>query len=220
MTTLLLIRHGRSTANASGVLAGRTEGVELDETGRRQIERLATSLDSNQIVASYTSPIRRCRQTANLLGLDAIVAPGLSECDYGEWTNKPLAELAELPLWRTVQTSPSQVQFPGGESMLQMQQRSVSAIREIVAAHQGQLVAVVSHGDPIKAILADALGMPFDRFQRIHVQPASVSAISYHGDSPVVWAMNAREFPGHSVPNPTVGGGDSPANTNASMSAG
>src|SRR5699024_4106749 len=159
MTTLVLVRHGRSRANADGVLAGRADGVELDDVGRQQAQRLGELLSGAGIAAAYRSPILRCAQTAEELGFpEAVVVDGLSECDYGERPNRKLADLTSEPLWRTVQDSPSQVRFPGGESMLEMRDRCVAAVADIVSRHPGETVLLVSHGDPIKAILSDALG--------------------------------------------------------------
>ncbi|TRY19043.1 MSMEG_4193 family putative phosphomutase [Tessaracoccus rhinocerotis] len=215
MTTLVLVRHGRSRANADGVLAGRADGVELDDVGRQQAQRLGELLSGAGIAAAYRSPILRCAQTAEELGFpEAVVVDGLSECDYGEWTNRKLADLTSEPLWRTVQDSPSQVRFPGGESMLEMRDRCVSAVADIVSRHPGETVLLVSHGDPIKAILSDALGQRFDDFQRLNVAPASVSVVSHAPESaPFVVCVNANtDVAALLAPRqaPTVGGGDTP----------
>ncbi|HMR47970.1 MAG TPA: MSMEG_4193 family putative phosphomutase [Arachnia sp.] len=214
MTKVLLIRHCRSTANAAGVLAGRAPGVALDPAGQEQAQRLREELSALRVVAAYTSPVQRCRDTARLAGFaDAEVVEGLTECDYGRWTGARLADLARDPLWGRVQAHPGAVRFPGGESMLEMRDRVVAAILGVVARHSaGETVAVFSHGDPIKAALADALGLDFDRFQRIDVAPGSASLVDF-GDParPVVQAINAAVdlsrflVAGH---RPTLGGGD------------
>lgn len=215
MTTLVLVRHGRSNANADGVLAGRADGVELDDVGREQARALGELLAGSGIAAAYRSPILRCAQTAAELGFpDAVAVDGLTECDYGDWTNRRLAELTDEPLWRTIQASPSQVRFPGGESMLEMRDRCVAAVAEIVGRHPDETVLLVSHGDPIKAIISDALGQRFDDFQRLGVAPASVSVVSHvPGRAPFVVCMNANtDVPALLAPRqvPVVGGGDSP----------
>src|SRR5664279_299443 len=203
MATVILIRHGRTTANASGVLAGRTAGVRLDKTGHTQAMRAAERLAAVPLAAVVSSPLERCRQTARANMKQQEVAPdltvdkGISECDYGEWQGGNLADLAKEDLWKIVQSQPSAVTFPGGESLPAMQARSVAAIRRhdaaIEAAHGPHAVwAAVSHGDIIKSILADALGMHLDVFQRLHVDPASVSIVRYAPGRPTVLASNTH----------------------------
>ncbi|WP_129338523.1 MSMEG_4193 family putative phosphomutase [Cellulomonas endophytica] len=201
MATVLLVRHGRTTANATGVLAGRTGGVALDDVGRDQAARTAARLASVPLVAVVTSPLERCRQTARALldrqdgRPDLHVEHALTECDYGDWQGRTLAALAQEPLWRVVQSQPSAVTFPGGESMAAMQARAVAAVRRhdalVEAEHgRGAVWAAVSHGDVIKSVLADALGLHLDLFQRIGVSPASVSIVRYGPDRPDVVASN------------------------------
>lgn len=200
MTTLFLVRHGRSTANSAGVLAGRAEGVELDEKGREQAVAARVRLAGVPLARAVVSPILRCRQTAELLLTDRDVPSEsdarLTECDYGEWTGLTLKELAGEQLWQTVQRQPSAAVFPGGEAMAALSARAVAAVRDWdrrLAAQHGDRAAwlAVSHGDVIKAILADALGMHFDAFQRIMVDPASVSVIHYTDARPYVVTMNS-----------------------------
>lgn len=145
-----------------------------------------------------TSPLERCRETARVLvpGTRAVSERRLTECDYGDWTGKELKKLAKEPLWRTVQSQPSAARFPGGESLQEMSSRAVAAIRErdaeveaAVGAHGVWLA--VSHGDVIKAVLADALGMHLDAFQRIMVDPASLSVITYTAHRTFVHTMNS-----------------------------
>ena len=203
MATVILVRHGRTSANASGVLAGRLPGVALDETGTGQVDAVGERLAAVRLADVVTSPLERCRQTARAItrrqdgDLRARVEKGLSECDYGEWQGRPLKELAKDALWRTVQSQPSAVTFPGGESMRAMQDRAVAAVRRhdarVAAEHgAGSVWVAVSHGDVIKSILADALGTHLDLFQRIHVDPASVSIISYTDARPIVLATNTH----------------------------
>jgi probable phosphomutase (TIGR03848 family) len=148
-----------------------------------------------------SSPLERCQQTAQLIlarqaGTPyAPLDPDLTECDYGLWQGRTLNDLATEDLWAAVQSQPSAVVFPGGESMAAMQARSVAAIRRHDAAFEaeygpGAVWVAVSHGDVIKAILADALGMHLDLFQRINVNPASVSIVQYGSSRPSVYATN------------------------------
>lgn len=201
MATVLLVRHGRTTANATGFLAGRTPGVSLDDVGREQAARTGDRIAAVPVAAVVSSPLDRCRETARAIVERQAVAPPssvedeITECDYGRWQGRRLDELAEEDLWRTVQSHPSAVVFPGGESMTGMQARAVAAIRrhdaEIEAEHgPGAVWVAVSHGDIIKSVLADALGMHLDMFQRLEAGPASVSIVSYGASRPRVPAIN------------------------------
>lgn len=224
MATALLVRHGRTTANATGLLAGRSAGVDLDHVGRDQAALTGDRLATVPLVAVVSSPLERCQQTAQHI-LDrqagtpfASVDPDLIECDYGQWQGRTLSELATEDLWPLVQSQPSAVVFPGGESMAAMQARAVAAIRRhdaaVEAEHGPEAVwAAVSHGDIIKSVLADALGMHLDLFQRITVGPASVSVVRYGASRPSVHATNtdagdlswlSRGIPSGDAP---VGGG-------------
>lgn len=205
MPTVLLVRHGRTAANADGTLAGRTPGVGLDDVGRSQVASLAERLAPLPLVAVLTSPLERCVATAEALvatgGTKAVPRPAcvvddrLAECDYGDWTGRPLEQLTKEPLWPVVQAQPSAASFPGGESMRAMQQRAVDAVRETDAALQARhgpdvLWVAVSHGDVIKSVLADALGVHLDAFQRIVVDPCSVSVVRYTPLRPFVLRVN------------------------------
>lgn len=228
MPVVLLVRHGRTTANAGGILAGRSAGVELDDTGQAQAKALGERLAAVPLAAVITSPLERCVQTATAVvagrGLPTEIDERLTECDYGAWTGRPIRDLARLKLWRTVQDHPSAVEFPGGETMRGMQARAVDAIRrhdtEVAAAHGPHAVWVaVSHADVIKAVVADALGTHLDHFQRIVVDPASVTAISFTDQRPFVLRVNdtggdlgafqrpARRRRGSSRGDAVVGGG-------------
>lgn len=203
MATVILVRHGRTTANASGTLAGRLPGVKLDDVGEEQARRTGERLAVVPLAAMVSSPMERCKQTAKALNGAREIAvkvsteKGISECDYGEWQGRPLRELAKEPLWKVVQSQPSAAAFPGGESMATMQARSVAAVRRHDAAIEaehgpGAVWVAVSHGDIIKSILADALGMHLDLFQRINVDPASVSIVRYTASRPFVLATNTH----------------------------
>lgn len=205
MPTVLLVRHGRTTANADGVLAGWSSGIELDSTGSAQVAALGARLAGIPLAAVVTSPLLRCQQTTEAI-LDQrkaehrptpTVDDRLGECHYGDWTGRSLKELAKEPLWRVVQAHPSAVTFPGedGESLPTMQWRAVSAIREhdraVEAEHGPDAIWVaVSHGDVIKAILADAMGLHLDSFQRLMVDTASVSVVRYTETRPFVVRTN------------------------------
>ena len=196
MTTVLLIRHGRTTANASGVLAGRTPGIELDERGRAQAAALAGRLADVPLAAVVSSPLERTRQTAEALLADRVDTPlhldeSLTECDYGHWSGRDLKTLAKEPLWKTVQAHPAAAVFPGGEAMAAMSARAVTAVRrwnEELGEHA--TYAIVSHGDVIKAIAADALGMHLDLFQRLQIDPCSVTVIRYTDTRPFMLRLN------------------------------
>lgn len=201
MATIILVRHGRTTANATGLLAGRAVGVSLDEVGRGQAVLAGERLAAVPLVGVVSSPLERCRETAQLIldrqaGTPKVpVDPGINECDYGRWQGRTLSELAKEDLWPMVQSQPSAVVFPGGESMAAMQARAVAAVRRHDAAFEADygpaaVWAAVSHGDIIKSVLADALGMHLDLFQRITVGPASLSIVHYGASRPSVHAAN------------------------------
>lgn len=197
--TVILLRHGRSTANTSHRLAGRTPGVELDEVGLVQAKGLVDRLAGVPIEQIVHSPLLRCEQTVAPLvhdrGLAPIVDERLVEVDYGQWTGRELRELLDEPLWKVVQHHASGAVFPGGEGLAQVQSRSVAAVREHdarLAAERGKDVVWVacSHGDVIKSILADALGTHLDGFQRIVTEPASLSVVRYTATQPFVLRLN------------------------------
>ena len=204
MATVILVRHGRSSANTAGVLAGRTEGVRLDDTGQEQADRAGRRIAAVRLAALVSSPLERCRQTADAVAaaqagtLATVVEDAVSECDYGDWQGRKISDLAQEPLWKVVQANPSAAVFPGGESMATMSRRAVEAVRRhdaaVTDAHGKDAVwALVSHGDLIKAILADALGMHLDLFQRINVDPASLSIVRYTPERPYVLAQNTHD---------------------------
>jgi probable phosphomutase (TIGR03848 family) len=201
VATVLLVRHGRTAANSSGVLAGRTAGVRLDDTGRQQAADLGLRMAALPLVRIVCSPLERCRQTAAAIAggretpIEVTIDRRLIECGYGDWTGRPLKELAKEPLWSVVQHHPSAAQFPNGESMRDMQARSLAAVRdhdaEVTREHgPDALWVAVSHGDVLKAIIADAAGGHLDSFQRIVVYPGSVSVVSYTPLRPFVVRLN------------------------------
>ena len=198
MPTILLVRHGRTSANDRGVLAGRSPGVTLDEVGQEQATSLATRLAAVPFATIVASPLERTLQTAAHIhaqqqenSSEVIVDERFIECDYGTWTGQSLAALAKKPLWKQVQSHPSAVTFPDGESLMAMSMRAVSAIREWnQQLSESDVLAVVSHGDVIKSVLADALGMHLDAFQRLSVDPCSVSIVRYTKVRPFVVRIN------------------------------
>jgi probable phosphomutase (TIGR03848 family) len=202
MTTVLLVRHGRTEANTAGILAGRTPGVELDAVGLTQATETGQRIAPIPLRALVSSPLHRCRQTAQALqagrtdGLSISIEDGLVECGYGEWTGRSLKDLSKEKLWKMVQQQPSAVRFPGGESMTDMSARAIGSIRawdQRLATQFGDdsVWVAVSHADVIKAILADALGMHLDSFQRILIDPASVSIVRYTPIRPYVIKVNS-----------------------------
>jgi probable phosphomutase (TIGR03848 family) len=227
MATVILVRHGRTSANATGVLAGRSRGVRLDDTGHQQAGAVAERLAVVPLRRIVTSPLERTRQTAAALA-DHHDVPvesdrSLTEADYGEWTGAKLKELVKDKLWRQILQQPSTVTFPGGESMAQMSARVCTGVRRLDAAVEAQhgssaVWAAVSHGDLIKAVLADALGLHLDLFQRISVDPASVSIVRYTAERPLVLGINTHagdlswlKTTRKRRSGPTLGGGAGPA---------
>lgn len=179
-TRVLLVRHA-PTPDTGHVLTGRAPGVNLSDAGRRDAEALADRLAPVPIAAVYASPLERTSQTAAAVaarhGLGVVPLAGVLEADYGTWTGGRIAELARTELWALVQRHPSRVAFPDGESIRAMQERSVRAVEQVVDEHPGAAVVIVSHADPIKAVLAHYAGVHLDRFQRFVVAPASLSVL-------------------------------------------
>ncbi|AHH97624.1 histidine phosphatase family protein [Kutzneria viridogrisea] len=226
MATLILLRHAQSTANGSAVLAGRSPGVELADTGQAQAGKLVDRLAGVELAEVVASPLLRCQQTVVPLvsarGMSVTTEDDLSEVDYGGWTGRPLAELFKEPLWKVVQQHPSAAVFPEGEGLAEVQSRAVRAIRahdaRITAAHGEESVWLAcSHGDVIKSVLADALGVHLDGFQRIVVDPCSVSVVRYTETRPFVLRVNdnggdlagiipAKPAPEQSASDAVVGG--------------
>jgi probable phosphomutase (TIGR03848 family) len=203
MTVVLIVRHGL-TSSTGKALTGWLPGITLDDRGEAQAAAAGERLAQVPLAAIVSSPLERCVQTASAIavrqgGSDHAAAPAVTidhrvgECRYGDWTGQPLRKLARDPLWRVVQAHPSAVRFPGpdGESMLGMQQRAVAAVRDWnVRLGAGAVYLICSHGDVIKAILADALGMHLDMSQRIQIDPCSLSIVRYTTLRPFVLRMN------------------------------
>ncbi|QVQ52501.1 MSMEG_4193 family putative phosphomutase [Spiractinospora alimapuensis] len=197
--TLLLARHGL-TAETGVSLAGRAPGLPLDDRGRDQAEALARRLSTLRLDAVISSPLERCAETAAILARGADTHPTVRtderflELDYGDWTGRSLTDLSKEPLWPVVQAHPSAVTFPAGEAMAAAAARAVSAVRDhnatLAARHANPVYLVCSHGDIIKSLLADALGLHLDQFQRIQVDPCSLSVVRYTATRPFVLRVN------------------------------
>lgn len=197
-TTVLFVRHGL-TPTTGKEMPPQGSGPELSEQGRQQAKEAGALIAEwrsalSPIDAVYTSPLARTRQTAEIvgatLGLEPQPRPALADCDAGDWSGVALKDLNKKPEWPTVVHYPSAFRFPGGESLSGMQARAIGEVRNIIAAHPGRSVVVVSHADPIKSIVADAMGLHLDLFQRIAISPASVSAVSYGPLGPSVLMVN------------------------------
>ena len=195
-TLVLLVRHGQTPTTGS-TLPGRAPGLHLADKGIEQATAVAERIApfGDKVAAVYASPLERTRETAapiaKALGQRVKTERGLLECEFGEWTGQQLKALMKLPEWRTVQSHPSGFRFPSGESFSEMQVRITSALARLVAAHPGKSVVAVSHADPIKAAVADAMGTHLDLFQRIVVSPCSVTAILYGTGGPTVLCVNS-----------------------------
>lgn len=195
-TLVLLVRHGQ-TPTTGAVLPGRARGLRLSDAGREQAASVAERIApfGDRVAAVYASPLERTRETAApiaaALGLKVTVDKGLLEADFGDWTGADLKALMKLPEWKAVQQRPSTFTFPGGESFAAMQLRIWDAVQRLGAAHPGRVVVAVSHADPIKAAVAQAMGTHLDLFQRIVVSPCSVTAIAAGNGGPLVLCVNS-----------------------------
>ena len=193
-TLVLYVRHGQ-TPTTGKVLPGRAAGLHLADSGRSQADAVAQRIGAlKRVDAVYASPLERARETAAPIaaarGLRVRVDKGLLECDFGEWTGGSLRDLARKPEWQTVQRYPSGFRFPEGESFREMATRIASTAGRLRQRHPGQVVVAVSHADPIKAAVADALGVHLDLFQRISISTCSVTAIAYGDGGPIVLTVN------------------------------
>lgn len=194
-TTFLLIRHGAHVIGG-GTIAGRSETAVLSDLGRSQAESMARRVAAlpTPPTAVYASPVIRARQTAaplaGRLGLSVQTADALAEVDYGDWTGRTLDELRPLDPWKHWNAFRSGARVPGGERMLDIQSRVVHLILDLRARHDGDTVAVVSHGDVIKSAVAYFLGVPLDLFQRIEISLTSVSVVTIGDYGPWVLSVN------------------------------
>jgi probable phosphoglycerate mutase len=193
-TTLLLIRHGENEWTRTRKLAGRMPGVHLNKQGKRQAKALGKRLATVKLEAIYASPLERTLETAQIIAahhsLEIKTRPGLLEVDYGEWTGQKIKKIAQEPAWQVAHFYPSGAELPGGETMYGMQTRFVQELNTLVAQHPGQTIAVVGHGDPIKAAVAHYLGIPFDLFQRLVISTASITTITFTPLGPRIMMVN------------------------------
>lgn len=194
-TVVCFVRHG-TTPTTGKVLPGRAKGLHLAERGVDEADRAGAHLAAvGAVQAIYTSPLERARETAARvaaqLGLAVRVERGLLECDFGEWTGASLASLRRLPQWQAVQHNPSGFRFPGGESFVEMRARIAGAVERIVARHPGEVVVAVSHADPIKVAVGEAMGVPLDLVQRTAISTCSVSVVAYGPAGPSVLTVNS-----------------------------
>ncbi len=193
MATLLLVRHGHTDA-AGKRLMGWAPGVHLNEDGRRQAERLVTRLDGIRLDAIVSSPLERCRETAAPLakarGRRVDVRRAWIEVGYGDWTGRSISQLRRTKLWRRVISTPSNVRFPGGESLLEVEARAVDAAFDLSAEHARGTVVVVSHADVIRLLVAHLAGMHADHLQRLSIDPGSITAVSLSEGVPRLLTVN------------------------------
>lgn len=196
MTTVLLVRHA-TTAATGKRLGGWTPGVHLDENGVAQAEATGRRIAAAgmDVSAVYSSPLERTRDTAKIvaraLGLRVRTRRGLGEVDYGDWTDRPLAQLRRRKDWAVIQHTPSRFTFPNGDSIRGAQSRVVNEIEALAAEHRKDAIVAVSHADIIKAAVAHFLGMPLDTFQRIVVSPGSVTVLALpEGGAPALLSLN------------------------------
>jgi probable phosphoglycerate mutase len=204
MTTLLLVRHGENDYLKKDRLPGHLPGIHLNERGREQAAELARTLGQLPIKAIYASPLERAVETAeplaHALGLGIQIRPPLTDVDPGLWTGRSWKDLRRTKDWKVIQHTPSQFQFPGGETFLQAQQRVAAALAEIAAAHKKEMVAVVFHADPIKLAVAYYLGLPLDNFQRLTIHAGSVTVLKIDGSAARLVSINL--IPPFSFPKP------------------
>ena len=197
MTRILLIRHAHSVANDRGVLAGRSAGVVLTDHGKKQAIELAKRLHGISVASIHISPIERCHltmapfleATAKAKRPKVFIIDDLSEVDYGKWTGKKLSSLYRHKLWKTVQNRPSAMYFPDGEGLANVQVRAMRALHKAAATPGNQIL--VSHGDVIKSIVAAVLGTHLDNFQKIVIDPASVTVLDFDGTDFRVITLNS-----------------------------
>lgn len=196
MTRLLLIRHA-ATDWVGRKIAGRMDGVPLTGSGYDQAHRLARALAAEAIAAVYSSPRERARETAsvlaNALGDTVRVASEIDEIDYGDWTGRTIGELEPVPEWQAFNTVRSCTRIPNGELMLEVQARVVRFLEQLSARHPEQSVAVVTHGDLIRAALVHYLGVPLDCMLRLEISPASVTVVGLEQNGPAILCVNHTE---------------------------
>jgi probable phosphomutase (TIGR03848 family) len=196
---IYLVRHGRTNANKEGILAGRTKGVVLDSEGLNQVLKTAFALSDIKFKKVISSPMERCVSTAEIISknnnhkIKIQISNELNECDYGKWQNKKLKDLRKEKLWKLVQNSPSKVTFPGGESFTNILNRFKKFIlKEANKMKKDDNLLIVSHGDPIRLFIADCLGINLDNFQKVIIDPSSISIVDVWKKQVLVKSMNNR----------------------------
>ena len=201
-TLIIFVRHGK-TPTTGTKLPGRAPNLHLSNEGKSQAETVAKEIENSsssflgsKVSAVYASPMERTQETAKpiakTLNLRLRTLQGLNECDFGDWTGRRLRDLSKLKSWSIIQKQPSSFRFPNGESFTEMQNRMQKTVDKILERHPGETVVCVSHADPIKAILASAVGTPLDLFQRIVVGPCSTSVVLYTKERPLVLTLNSN----------------------------
>ncbi|MDP6964800.1 MAG: histidine phosphatase family protein [Acidimicrobiales bacterium] len=201
-TLIIFVRHGK-TPTTGTKLPGRAPNLHLSDEGKSQAEMIAKEIEKSsssflgtKVSAVYASPMERTQETAKpiakSLNLRVRTLQGLNECDFGDWTGRRLRDLSKLKSWSTIQKQPSNFRFPNGESFTEMQNRMIKTVDKILTRHPGETVVCVSHADPIKSILASAVGTPLDLFQRILVGPCSASVVLYTKERPLVLTLNSN----------------------------
>ncbi len=201
-TLIIFVRHGK-TPTTGTKLPGRAPNLHLSNEGESQAETVAKEIENSsssflgsKVSAVYASPMERTQETAKpiakTLNLRLRTLQGLNECDFGDWTGRRLRDLSKLKSWSIIQKQPSSFRFPNGESFTEMQNRMQKTVDKILERHPGETVVCVSHADPIKAILASAVGTPLDLFQRIVVGPCSTSVVLYTKERPLVLTLNSN----------------------------
>jgi probable phosphomutase (TIGR03848 family) len=203
MTRIVLLRHAHSVANAKAILAGRTPGVKLSEQGLKESQEVAKRLQGVEFSAIRISPLERCAQTVEPLitqlkqegkkvaSLPKItIEEDLVEVDYGKWTGRKLSSLSKEKDWKIVQNTPSAMYFPEGEGLLEVQARGMRALNAIAHSPGQGTKLLVSHGDVIKSIVAGVIGTHLDHFQKIIIDPASISVLDFTGKDYRILTLN------------------------------
>lgn len=199
MPHIYLVRHGRTTANKDGILAGRTKGVNLDSEGLKQVLNTSFVLSDVKFKKIFSSPMERCIATTEIILKNNnhkskfLISNDLNECDYGKWQNKKLKDLRKEKLWKQVQNCPSKVTFPGGESFNNILNRFKKfIIKESSKLKKDENLLIVSHGDPIRLFIAFSLGIEMDKFQKVMIDPSSISIVDIWKKNIIVKSMNNR----------------------------
>ncbi len=193
-TRVLLVRHGMNDYVKTHRLAGWTPGVHLNDHGQRQAEAVGERLAAEPVAAVYSSPLERTVETAEAIAarhqLPVVTVEGIGETHCGDWTGQLVEDLTKTDLWKVIQGTPSRARFPAGESFAEIQHRLVATLDELVVKHPEQTIVVVSHSDPIKLAVAFYIGQPLDLFQRLVIQPASITELEFHSMIPHLMRTN------------------------------